>query len=167
MRSDPRRVYRYLASHRQGGIEQLKKKWHFIDLKATLLSTRKYFEGVFSRPSASDNEGSCPSTGSDNGIKTQCKPECAISEVDWESSDVKEGCIPAKPIRIAQAVFKQEQLVTCLEAAQQKGKKALILEMRPMICAGSPFSGNLLVILSHFRASAWSDANASKCARCA
>lgn len=117
-------VYRYLASYRQGGIEQL-KELTFYRPQSDFVEHKEKIEAYFlDHPPATMKEAAYQLEALTGIKRSETQVRQFLKSLGIKRRKV--GMIPAKADPIAQAVFKQEQLEPVLEAAQQGKKKSIL-----------------------------------------
>lgn len=115
-------VYRYLASYRAGGIEQL-KELNFYRPQSDLVKHKTKIEEDFRHHPPATIKEAAHRLEALTGIK-RSEPQVSQFLKSLGIKRRKVGMIPAKADAEKQAIFKREQLEPVLEAAQQGKKKS-------------------------------------------
>jgi transposase len=117
-------VYRYLASYRAGGIEQL-KELTFYQPQSAFVEHKPKIEAYFLEHPPATMKEAAHQLEALTGIK-RSEPQVSQFLKSLGIKRRKVGMIPAKADAEKQATFKQAQLEPVLEAAQQGEKKSTL-----------------------------------------
>jgi len=117
-------VYRYLASYRSGGLEQL-KELTFYRPQSALVEHKLKIEAYFLEHPPATMKEAAHQLEALTGIK-RSEPQVSQFLQALGIKRRKVGMIPAKADPDKQATFKQDQLEPVLDAAQQGQKKSIL-----------------------------------------
>jgi transposase len=117
-------VYRYLASYRAGGIEQL-KELNFYRPQSDLVKHKAKIEEDFRNHPPATMKEAAHRLEALTGIK-RSEPQVSQFLKSLGIKRRKVGMLPAKAEPAQQVSFKREQLEPVLEAAQQGEKKSTL-----------------------------------------